>query len=272
MKRIMSIIVVLLTIYFVATPVLAANSTILVTGNTSAGENHPGWMFGRDLNNATPFSFVSNNPSIGVGSLYVSPLSNVAAKKFIGENFINTPIANINRISYDFKIGSGGLNTQEEQFYMNVYANFGESDDLKFYDCRYDVLPNTGSKDIYTTVTFDPTLIYPVTKRGDSPYNCPSSPAAMDALSAGSSIRAFNINLGDTSANDAGLDGYFDNVVVNLDSGITTYDFEPVLTPSEKKSCKDDGWMTFNSPFFKNQGDCISHLMSNSHATGNKNK
>lgn len=60
--------------------------------------------------------------------------------------------------------------------------------------------------------------------------------------------------------------GYlFDNV--NLTSG-------PVLVgpPTNKNECKKDGWMTFNNPTFKNQGDCVSYVQSSSKAVGNKNK
>jgi hypothetical protein len=38
----------------------------------------------------------------------------------------------------------------------------------------------------------------------------------------------------------------------------TTYDFEVGLRPSSKDDCKDGGWMTFDDPAFKNQGDCVS--------------
>ena len=144
---------------------------------------------------------------------------------------------------------------------MNIYANFGISNDLKFYDCRYDVVPTVGSTTNFTTVTFDPTLAYPVTTRtgpNASPFPCPAIPANMDNFSSGSNIREFAINVGDSSVNDAGLDGYYDNVVVLTTGGSTTYDFEPVLTPSSKDQCKKGGWMNFNTPVFKNQGDCVS--------------
>lgn len=210
-----------------------ADSTVTITGNTSAGENQPGWMFNRDTNTDTPFEFNTDAASIGTGSLYVMPIGATAADKFIGENFINTGITNVNSISYDFKIGSGGDAADKDHFYMNVYANFGVSADDKFYDCRYNVIPTTGSLAGFTTVTFDPTLSYPVTTRGGaeaSPFTCPSIPADMNTLSAGSNIRAFALNVGDTSASDTGLDGYLDKVVVSLNdvSGVTTYDFEPV--------------------------------------------
>lgn len=123
-------------------------------------------------------------------------------------------------------IGSGGDSSDAGQFYMNVYANYGVSDDNKFYDCRYNVVPTTGSTGAFTTVTFDPSQAYPVTTSGTSPQVCPAIPADMDDFSAGSTIRAIAINVGDTSISDEGLDGYLDNVVVMLADGTTTYDFE----------------------------------------------
>lgn len=42
--------------------------------------------------------------------------------------------------------------------------------------------------------------------------------------------------------------------------------------PTDKNQCKRDGWMSFNFPSFKNQGDCVSYVQSNDHAKGNKDK
>jgi hypothetical protein len=245
---------------FGASYVLAA-STVVVTGDTSAGENQPGWMFNRDAGTATPYEFNENAASLGSGSVYVLPVGANPADKFIAENFVNTPIANVNSISYDFLIGSGGDASDENEFYMNVYANFGESADDKFYDCRYSIVPTTGSTGSFTTVTFDPSQSYPVTTRGGasaSPYPCPAKPADMDLSSPGSNIRVFALNLGDTTANDQGLDGHFDNVVVDLDSGVTIYDFEaPVPNPESLADCKKNGWKKYQ---FKNQGQCIVYV------------
>ena len=36
------------------------------------------------------------------------------------------------------------------------------------------------------------------------------------------------------------------------------YNFEVGLTPATKDDCKNGGWMTFNDPAFKNQGECVS--------------
>jgi hypothetical protein len=250
-----------------ATVVLAATSTVVVSGNTSAGENQPGWLFNRDVTTSTPYTFNTDQASIGLGSLYVPPIGSTASNKFIGEYFINSPVADVDSISYDFMIGSGGDNTKEEHFYMNVYANFGVSDDLKFYDCRYNIVPTTGSTSEFTTVTFDPNQTYPVTTRtggSASPFACPAKPADMDLLSPGSNIRVIALNVGDTSTSDVGLDGYLDNVVVDANGYVITFDFEPALTPASKDECKKDGWMNFNAPSFKNQGACVSFLQNHS--------
>lgn len=212
-----------------ADPIESTTSTVVITGDSAAGENQPGWLFNRDPATDTPFEFNNDQHSIGSGSLYVMPISANGSDKFVGENFLNAPIANIDSISYDFMIGNGGTEADAEQFYMNVYANFGESDDLKFYDCRYDVIPTVGSTSGFTTVTFDPTQAYTVTTRSGasaSPYTCPAIPADMDDLSANSNIRMFSINVGDTSANDEGLNGYLDNVVVDMGANTIIYDFE----------------------------------------------
>lgn len=247
-----------------------------IYGSTTATNNDPGkWFFNRDVATSTPYEFNTDAASIGSGSLYVLPIENTPdADKFIGEYFAMTPISEVRSFSYDFQIGAGGVDTEEEQFYLNVYANFGVSPDDKFYDCRYNVVPTIGSTGGFTTVTFDPTQAYPVTTRTGaeaSPFACPAVPADMDTLSAGSNIRAFAINLGDTSGSDLGLDGYFDNVVFATTDETTVFDFEPYPAVTNKEACKNDGWklgLSFeNQNAFKNQGDCVSYF-----ATKQKNQ
>jgi len=225
---------------FTGAGIVRAANTVTVSGNTSAGENQPGWMFNRDTSTATPFEFNKDAASIGSGSLYVKPIQNTfptvgkeGYDKFIAEDFINAPIASVSGISYDFKIGNGGEESDANQFYMSVYANFGVSPDNKFYDCRYSVVPSTGSKSGFTTVNFDPTQVYPFQQRNDSPATCPAKPADMGE---GATIRAYAINVGDTSLSDTGLDGYLDKVVVKTTSGETTYDFEPKTEGSSNTS------------------------------------
>lgn len=269
----------LLAVFLIAVTSSAATN-IVVSGDTATGENQPGWLFNRDASTSTPFEFNDDAASIGTGSLYVLPIGSDPADKFIGENFLLTPIADVSSISYDFKIGSGADASDEEQFYMNVYANFGESDPTKFYDCRYNVVPTVGSTTDFTTVTFDPSEAYPVTTRSGaqaSPHTCPAIPADMNTLSPGSTLRMFALNVGDTSTNDIGLDGYLDNVVVTTAADVITYDFEPMGedptgVPLTKDECKNGGWMDFENPTFKNQGQCVSFVASEGKSTENQKK
>lgn len=239
-----------------------ASTTVVVSGDTFDSVEYSGWLFNRDTSTQTPYLFTFDKASIGNGSLYVEPITNTINgnnDKFIGELFFNEEIANFESVSYDFLIGSGGTVADANHFYLNVYANFGETSFPNYYDCKYDVVPSTGSTSDWTTIAFDPTQEITnssnVTTRSSSPYPCPSTPADMDLLSSGSTIHFVSINVGDTGigGSDTGLDGYYDNVVVERMDGTTVYDFEPE-GPTDKNECKQGGWENYG---FKNQGQCV---------------
>ncbi len=206
-----------------------AASDVVVSGNTSAGENQPGWMFNRDLSTSTPYSFEFGNASTGVGSLYVQPIDGSNANnKFIAENFYLSSADDFNSFSYDFKEAGTTNATSYKQFYLNVYANLPGQDVDNFYDCRFDFVPTSGSTSTFTTFTVDNATV--ATRVGSHVSGCPAN---LGGLPSGSTIRAFAINVGDTSTSDTGLAGYLDNVVVNDSNGVVTYDFEPVVAHGE---------------------------------------
>lgn len=240
-------------------PTSTSNTTI-VSDNTSGGENLLGWMFNRDLSTQSPFEFNTNAAGLGSGSLFVQSITNTINgnnDKFIGELFLQSELSETDSISYEFQIGSPDA-TVEEQFYMNVYTTFGSSSPTKFYDCRYNVVPTTGSTGGFTTVTFDPSLTYPVATHGTSPFACPASPLAMDGLSAGSGIRVIALNVGDTSGSDTGVSGYLDEVIVTTTVGTNThtetYDFEPVA-PSNNSNGGGGGGGSRSSSSSNNDDD-----------------
>jgi len=223
------------------------SSTQTVSGNTAVGENQPGWLFNRDTSTQSPYSFVLGTSTIGTGSLFINPITNTGNgnnDKFIAELFLLSPIAQLDSLSYDFNIAAVDA-TDENEFYMSVYANFGSSSSTNYYDCRYSVVPTVGVVNGWTTVTFNPASTYPVAKWGGSTsiHACPTSPDAMDTLDSGSKIRAIALNVGDTSANDLGVSGYFDNVVVVQTTGLhtetTIYDFEPTTSTTTTETDTD---------------------------------
>jgi hypothetical protein len=62
------------------------------------------------------------------------------------------------------------------------------------------------------------------------------------------------------------FDGNVDKVVIGVNGVSTTYDFEPLSPPpADQDQCKKDGWMHFNNPRFKNQGQCVSFVEHQKH-------
>jgi hypothetical protein len=77
---------------------------------------------------------------------------------------------------------------------------------------------------------------------------------------AGATVLGIGVNQG---GGNQGLASEVDLLTVNT----TVYDFQrtvPVeqLTPTAKQDCKGNGWTAFNAPTFKNQGECVSFLMT----------
>jgi hypothetical protein len=235
---------------------LAAAVTVLAATPAAAKPDKPvkvsangdaGWQFARDPANATPYSFSLAERTIGGGSLFVEPISATPAHKFIAEQPMNSPVSDLQSISYDFLIAGTGAASDEDDFYLNVYA-FYPTPVNTFFDCRYDYVPSTGSTTAWTTASFAAT---------DTPahvqtrnVSTPTCPATLAGMPAGSTISFFALNVGQTNAADAGLAGYLDNVVVTQSTGTTTFDFDPTA-----EACKKGG---FAAGGYKNQGACVS--------------
>ena len=182
------------------------------------------WLFQRDTSTSTVHEFTTEAASIGAGSVKAGPISANAADKFIAEYFAGVPVADLQSVAYDFQIAGDGVVGDAQQFYMNIYANFDDSDDF-FPHCRFDVIPTTGSITDFTTVNFATTDNVPVTPR-NSGGPLPTCPATLAEMPDGSHVRAIALNVGDTSASDEGLAGFLDNVKVTTTAGTTTFDFE----------------------------------------------
>lgn len=90
---------------------------------------------------------------------------------------------------------------------------------------------------------------------------------ALSLVGSGTILRISLVTDGGWQPLDKEQEVWFDNVIINEAS----YDFT-LLSPVTKEECKNEGWMLFNNPFFKNQGDCVSYIQSNEHAVGNKTK
>ena len=259
LKLLMASVAAILLVPAVA--LAATNTTTVVTP-----ANNQGWAFNRDPANTTPYEFSESEASIGNGSIYVNPIGTTPADKFIAEKTIGAPVSDVRSIAYDFLIAGNGTAADADQFYLNVYANIPGSS--TFYDCRFDYVPSSGSTTGFTTVSFARTDPPANVRAGAGVTTCPTTLAAMPS---GSTVKFIALNVGDTSATDAGLAGYLDKVVVRDSSGATTYDFELKNEPRNANQCRNNGFANFtdeNGEAFKNQGQCVRFVRSQ-HNNGN---
>ena len=240
---------------------LAANYTVIVRASDPQG-----WIFNVDSRNSTPYEFTSAEASIGSGSLYVKPIGTNAPDKFTADKGVAMPVAVLSSFAYDFQLAGSAVASDANKTYLNVYANIDNS--AKYYDCRFDYAPSTGSTAAFTTASFATTSTPVNVQQSGSPRT--TCPATLAAMPSGSYVRAVTLNVGDTSTSDTGLAAFLDRVVVSTNTDSTVYDFEPELTyPASKDECKKDGYKSFTGQIFNNQGECVSYVASNDKARNN---
>lgn len=217
------------------------------------------WGFNLEDPWVTPAAFSFDEANLGAGSIHVEPITNsgTSARKFILRYESVIAIADFGGFSIDFLIDDAGSSTDEEQFYVNVYTLTPDPDDGSWYDCRFDYIASSGSTSDWTPLGLDASTVKSSGgDKIDDPLdpNDETCPSSLDGMPAGSVIFRTTVNLGDTSANDSGVGGYFDNAVVTVGGSTTTFDFEP--------NCKDGGWESLTRPDdsgFKNQGQCMKY-------------
>lgn len=229
----------------------AAVSTVRVLADGDGG-----WAFNADPNNVTPYEFTGDEASIGDGSLHVLPITNTVngnGDKFTAALLLGNLVSDMTSVSYDFMVEGGGA-TAYQQFYLNIYTAYPAQQN--WYDCRFDYVPSSGSTVSFTNVSI---------AAADTPTavanNSGGCPATLAEMPAGSTVLFMVLNVGDTSANDTGVGGYYDNVVVTTSADTTTFDFDvDPPTPTSKNECKKGGWADFG---FTNQGRCVSWVNLN---------
>jgi spore coat-associated protein N len=203
-----------------------AQDGIVVNGPTQHG-----WSMNAQAPWTAPMQFATAPD--GRGALSVGPIPGApadAAKFIAAYSMNNTPVANLTSLAFDYFPISAGTNGQTgEHFYFNVYTRRPGS--TTWYDCRYDFAGATGAAlGQWHTVTATPSTVldgWQVTKNSSAPGTCPTSLGALESQFPGSVITHFTVNLGHTTATDAGLAGFLDNVVINTGGNPLIYNFEP---------------------------------------------
>lgn len=205
-----------------------AVSTVVVTPSTPSG-----WVVAPD--GTVPYAFASGPASSGAGSLQFGPVDGTtpANKLIVFTPLLGVPASDLTAFSYDFFIDSSspGGAADAQHLYLNLYVDvasngigvFGPGPGSSgFYDCRYDLVPTTGTVNGWTTASFTASSSW--TNIADRIAGCPLT---LSGLAGGDRIRWITLNGGQSTASDAGLKAAFDKVVVQTATDTTTYDFEP---------------------------------------------
>lgn len=278
-------------------PAFAANTTVVVKqadlDNTSsnpavvATDGLNKWFMYNDTNDTvdnTLGSFVSGpaTPPKGVGSiefmLGVSPMDrkNIATFQFSG-----MALASVTTMSYSAYSHSGVAGPNESPF-LNFNVDFSGSSSA--FQRRLVYVPSVnGSVPQDTWNTYDAidsgNALWTWSGYAANGNKWPDNDTNQyrtwsSIMTAFPNARLLpvggwlGIRVGEPGPVDYTAD--VDAFTIGTASGSTTYDFEPTLTVVNKDDCKNNGWMTFNSPSFKNQGQCVSFVQANEKA-GKKN-
>lgn len=256
-----------------ALPAHAAESSStkqVVTENdvTRQAEDTPptnNWvLYTRDGTPSTAAEFVDGpaTPPLGTGSLQLTTTSGSEKVALFNYDHVGTALPAVNDVSYSTYRQTGA---DQQVASLNLQVDFNG--------------PNVAGG--FTTLVFEPvynTTQGPVvsgawqnwTGTGGGVWwstrtinNQPGGAAVAD-MRTWDQIVASNPDatiLGGVGINQgSGNAGLTDNVdAFTFDN--TTYDFEhDVPAPTDKDQCKKDGYEGFNSPSFKNQGQCVSYV------------
>jgi hypothetical protein len=274
----------------VALPILA-DSTVTVFPDDMATSiadviaEPTSWFFYNDENDTidnTLGSFVAGpeTPPNGLGSVMIS-VTGTERRNLATYQFAGTPLADITTLAfstYNPSEGNGGSSSRSA--YLNFNVDFDGSD---VWQRRLVFVPSDNG-----TVLQDTWQEWDALQGSDAmwKYSGPTWPGTDtsgftartwdDILTSYPGVRIrvtdpwLGLRVGEPYAD--GYTEYIDSFKFGTEEGTTTFDFEPPLMPKEKNDCKSGGWIVFNSPHFRNQGDCVSYIESNERALGNKNK
>ena len=237
---------------------MAANTVVVTPSNVqgwSTADTRPG--------GAVNFVVDSTTPS-GSGALQLTTDATTTAKaQYL--HAASDVLASVTDFSYYTKQNSASFPGADPSYQIPVYLNGASGFTTLVFEPYQNplegaVIPGAWQKwDVANGLFWSSRT---VTCSNGTIVGTPGGPASytlsqIESLCPSAVTQGFGVNIG---SNNPSYNVEADLVSYNG----TAYDFEPTLTPTSKDACKDGGWSTFNTPVFKNQGDCVSFIASNS--------
>lgn len=278
MKKYLGILTGIVSVFLFVVVAYAA-TTVVYPGNQG------NWVFVDDNDNSVGSgSFVSGPsvPPLGGGSANL--IANVSGDRemLVLPEYQGTQLSDISKLEYStYRTSGGAALAIALQFNIDVDStdlNTGWQSRL-VYEPYYTHTVNTGSWQTWNTLDDAGTGNWWFAGAPQSSVCGIGNPCTWTELNTAfpnAQIHpTFGAILFKAGGGWVGFDGNVDAFTIGINGDETTYDFEasaPLTSPETKDECKNGGWMTFNNPEFKNQGDCVSYVSSNVNASGNKNK
>lgn len=246
----------------------AAPSQVVVTPT-----NTQGWSTA-DTRTGGAVNFIADNTAQGSpanGALQLTTDSTTTSKAQYLLN-VDTPLASVNELSYVTKQNSAPFTGADASYQLAMcLGGIANNTCSGFTTMVYEPYENgtvtnsdwqswnvmTGS--LWSTHTYTNGTCMVADGFGGAPFY---SVSGLQSACPNAVVFQVGVNIGSNNP------GY--NVEADLvDFNGTTYNFEPYAAVTDKSACMNGGWMTQvdnNDKGFKNQGDCVSFVVSNNPA------
>ena len=243
----------------VAMPLAAsATSTIIVTP-----ANPQGWSTA-DTRPGGAVNFVADaSTPLGKGALKLTTDATTTAKaQYL--HAASTALADITELSYSTKQVSAPFPGAAASYQLPMFLNGTSGFTTLVFEPYQNptqgaVVPGTWQSWNVSSGLFWSTRT--VVCAGGTVVGTPGGPASytlaqIKALCPTAMVIGYGVNIGSNNPSyNVETDAF------NFNG--TIYDFEPTLSPTDKDSCKNGGYQSFNTPAFSNQGECVSFIASN---------
>jgi hypothetical protein len=200
-------------------------------------------------------------PPLGAGSLELATAGGSDKVYALNFDHVNTPLSAVDALGYSTYRSSGSA---QQVASINLQADINGAAPGGFTTLVFEPVYNTAQGSVVNGQwqTWDAYGGGSATWWSSNPI--PGAPNrdtfvswnTITSMNPDAVVLGYGINQG---SGNGSLTTAVDALKFGASGTTTTYDFEPTLTPTSKDQCKNGGWQTFNSPKFKNQGDCVSY-------------
>ncbi len=257
-KKISSITITVLVAAFVLTSVVTAASTVVVTPTNTQGWSTADTRIG----GAVGYVVDATSPLPGEALQLTTDGTNAAKAQYL--HAAATSLASVTELGYYAKQVAGPIHagpsyqlvvdlngTATGGFTTFVYEPYQNGSIIPGAWQQWDV----DAGQFWSSRSFTEGTCSVVAGAGGAPFY---TLAGLQATCPDAVVIGFGVNIG---SYNPGYNVYADGVNFNG----TIYDFEAEYTPeptvpTHKDQCKNGGWMTFTTPSYKNQGQCVSSV------------